>query len=133
MKMWTNNKASLLLASALIVNSGLLTGSVQANDTSEVTQATKEARLSWKPPTSHTDGSALLGLDHFNIYMRAPDQPWKRIDTIDAKQTSYTVRNLPVGKHEFAVTAVCPKHGESALSNVVSKEIGRSAADRTRG
>lgn len=133
MKMGRDNTPTLLLASVLIVNSALLTGSVQANDTTVVMQPATEARLSWKPPTSHTDGSALLGLDHFNIYMRSPNKPWKRIDTVDAKQTTYTVRNLPAGMHEFAVTAVCGKHGESAFSNVMSKEIVRLDTQRSRG
>ncbi len=135
MKTHSHITLTLLVAGALVVSSALLIASAQANDTPPSTQipAADSARLSWKPPTTHVDGSGGLHLVRFHIYSRSPEKPWKRIATVAAMQTTYTVRDLPPGRHDFAVTAVCSKHGESALSNIESKMISSRDVERRRG
>jgi len=124
----------LRLEGTLIVSARLMVGAAQAIDTAVATQAaTDTARLWRKPPTTHTDGSALR-VDRFEVHTRrSPEERRERIATVDAKQASYTVRNLALSMHYFAVTAVC-KHGwRSAFSNIAriaSKEISPHDANQ---
>lgn len=83
--------------------------------------AAASATLSWTPPTTNADNSALTNLAGYRVYAgTAPDQ-LARILTLDnAGLTCHVIDGLTRGLIYFAVTAVNSLGIESALSSVVS-------------
>lgn len=85
---------------------------------------TGQASLSWTPPTSNTDGSALQNLAGFRIaYGTSPDALIQTIQIDNAGVTSYTVSNLLPATYYFAVRALASSGAESGSSNVTSKVV----------
>jgi len=86
---------------------------------------TGAATLSWTPPLSRTDGSALTNLSGYRIYYgNAPGQFGSPITINNPGITTYVVENLQAGTYYFVVTAVDSAGGESAASNSASKTVG---------
>jgi len=82
------------------------------------------ASLTWEPPTTNTDGSALTNLAGYRIvYGASPTQLTQTIQVASAGMSAYVVEDLAAGTYYFAVRAYTTKGVESAESNVVSKVV----------
>lgn len=83
------------------------------------------ATLSWEPPTQNTDDSDLNDLSGYKIYYGTESGQFiNKIDVDNAGITEYTIDNLATGRtYYFAMTAVNSLQIESALSDVVSKDL----------
>jgi len=84
----------------------------------------RTAILSWTPPTTNTNDTALTNLAGYRIaYGTSATALNSRIEVANAGASSYTVINLAPGTYYFAVLAYNSAGAESALSNVVSKVV----------
>jgi hypothetical protein len=82
------------------------------------------AALSWEPPTTNTDGSALTNLAGYRIvYGASATQLTQTIQVANAGLSAYLVENLAPGTYYFAVRSYTSKGAESADSNVVPKVV----------
>jgi hypothetical protein len=82
------------------------------------------ATLSWTPPTSRVDGSALMNLAGYRIYYgRMPGIYDYEIDVDSAGSSTYVVEDLVSGDWFFAVAAYDADGLESERSNEVLREI----------
>ena len=79
--------------------------------------------LSWKRPTTNTDGTRLTNLAGYKIYYGT--SPGNYSEIIDVgKATKYTIADLPDGfTYYFVATAYNTSGYESGYSNEVSKTI----------
>ena len=82
------------------------------------------ATLSWTPPTTRADGTALSNLASYRIYYGTQSGALStRIDVNNPGVSSYVVTNLAAGAWFFAVTAVDSTGAESDRSNVASLTV----------
>jgi hypothetical protein len=82
------------------------------------------ATVSWVPPTTNSDGSALTNLAGYQIdYGTSSGALTKTVKVTNPGTSRYTVTNLPSGTWYFAVQAYTNSGVQSALSNVSSKVI----------
>lgn len=86
--------------------------------------ASGTATLTWTPPVSNTDGSALTDLAGYNVYYGTSASAMStEINVGNAGATSYTISGLGSGTWYFAVTAYTTSGLQSALSDTGSKVI----------
>lgn len=129
---------SVLIAAALLAGcNGTGTGSGAAasglaSTSSVATQpassspasTSKSADVSWAPPTTNTNGSALTNLAGYRIYYgTSPDTLNQTVDVPNAGATDYVVQGLALGTWYFAVAAYTNAGLQSGLSSVASKTI----------
>jgi hypothetical protein len=89
-----------------------------------LTVATGTATVSWTPPTTNTDGSALTDLAGYRVaYGRSATDLAQSANVNNAGLATYTVNNLTTGAWFFAVYAVNAAGVESEVSNVATKTI----------
>ncbi len=82
------------------------------------------AVVSWTPPTTTADGSALTDLAGYELfYGRRPSELAHIVKVPDVHVTRMTVQGLGSGTWYFVVTAYTRSGAMSAPSNVVSKTI----------
>jgi hypothetical protein len=82
------------------------------------------ATVSWLPPTTRSDGSALTNLAGYKLYYGTSGSEFDHVITIDnAGLASYVVERLSTGTYYFAVSAFDSDGLESAQSTVGSKVI----------
>jgi hypothetical protein len=82
------------------------------------------ATVSWTPPTTNTDGSALTNLAGYRVaYGRSASDLSESADVDNPGLSSFTVNNLAIGQWFFAVYAVNSTGMESDISNVATKTI----------
>jgi hypothetical protein len=75
------------------------------------------ATISWTPPTTNVDGSALTDLVGYRIWAGStPDRLLPILSFDNSGMTSYALEGLSPGLHFFAMTAVNSQGLESALS-----------------
>jgi hypothetical protein len=80
--------------------------------------------LSWTPPTTNTDGSALTDLAGYKIYWGPSAGNYTNSVTLNNPGLSeYVVSQLTAGTWYFAASAINSGSVESVLSNAVSKTI----------
>jgi hypothetical protein len=82
------------------------------------------ATISWEPPATNSDGSALTDLAGYRIYFgntRSQLAPILSLNT--AGMTDYVLEGLRPGVHYFAMTAVNSAGIESRLSAVVEATL----------
>lgn len=80
--------------------------------------------LSWTPPTSNVDGSALTDLKGYKIYWGTVEGDYANSVTVDNPGlTSYVVEQLTPATWYFVATAVNSQGIESGESNVAQKAI----------
>ena len=85
---------------------------------------TNVAELSWTPPTVNTDGTPLLDLSGYKIYIRTGEGGYTElIDLSNPELTMYVADNLAPGTYFFKITAYDSAGVESDGSNAVSKTI----------
>ncbi|MBA3564491.1 MAG: hypothetical protein H0W33_10905 [Gammaproteobacteria bacterium] len=84
----------------------------------------RNVTLSWLPPMSNADGSALFDLAGFRIYYGNRNGEFPFVIEIDNPGlTTFVVENLTPGTYYFATTAVDTAGAESSLSEVVRVTI----------
>ncbi len=85
---------------------------------------TNVVELSWTPPTKHTDGTPLLDLGGYKIYIRSGEGSYTElIDLPNPELTTYVVDNLAPGTYFFYIAAYDSVGLPSDASNAVSKTI----------
>lgn len=90
----------------------------------DVGVAVGAATVSWTPPTSNTDGSALNNLAGYRVmYGRSANDLSQSVEIDNPSVSTYVVDNLASGTWYFAVVAVTTQGGSSDLSNVASKSV----------
>jgi len=98
------------------VRSNTVTVFTDASGTSGT--AVGSATISWNPPTSRIDGTALTDLAGYAIhYGNSSGNYTTAIDVNDPLVSSYVVENLPSGTFYFAMTASDTYGNSSAFSN----------------
>jgi hypothetical protein len=105
------------------VTDGTASVSLPAFSLSVLQAATGSATVTWTPPTTNTDGSALDLGGYRVVYGRAADVLDKSATIDNAGLSSYTVEGLAQGTWYFAVYARNVAGVESDISNVASKVI----------
>ncbi|HEX7114284.1 MAG TPA: putative Ig domain-containing protein [Steroidobacter sp.] len=85
---------------------------------------TGTATVSWTPPTTNTDGSALTDLSGFEVrYGRSESDLSRTVEIDNPSVNRYVIENLTSGTWYFAVAAVNRAGVAGPLSNVGSKTI----------
>jgi hypothetical protein len=88
------------------------------------TPANKTADVSWTPPTTNTNGSALTDLAGYIIYYGTTNGKLNQtINVPNAGATNYVVPGLSTGTWYFAVAAYTNTGLESTLSSIATKTI----------
>lgn len=88
------------------------------------TTANGAATLTWRAPTTNTDGSSLTNLSGYRIYYGTSSNTLSQtIQVNNASISTYVVENLAPGTYYFAVKAVTSTSAESGLSNIASKTV----------
>jgi hypothetical protein len=106
------------------VSDGSLSTALPSFSLSVVGATSGTASLSWMPPTSNTDGSALTDLSGYRLHFGSSPASLTQSRTIaGAATTTYELTNLSAGNWYFALSANTTSGVESELSTVVSKAI----------
>jgi hypothetical protein len=106
------------------VSDGAASASLPAFSITVVAVATGSATLSWIPPTTNTDGSALTNLAGYRVRWGTTAGNYPNSATLNNPGlTSYVVSSLVPGTYYFVVTALNSAGVESQFSNVASKTI----------
>jgi hypothetical protein len=95
-----------------------------ANKTATVTVAAVvngTATLSWKAPTTNTDGTPVTPLSGYTIYYGTSPSALSHSISASATATSYEITGLAPGPWYFAVAADAKVGTKSAMSNIGSK------------
>ncbi|HKQ83322.1 MAG TPA: putative Ig domain-containing protein [Steroidobacteraceae bacterium] len=106
------------------VSDGVNTARLGPFSINVVALSTGVATISWTPPNSNTDGSALTDLTGYVVlYGRSADNLSQSIEIDNASMSTYVVESLATGTWYFAVVSVNAEGIRSALSNVTSKTV----------
>jgi hypothetical protein len=103
------------------VSDGTNTASLPAFNIAVVGTATGSALLSWTPPTTNTDGSALT-LTGYRVYWGTQQGSYPNSANVGPNVANHMVQQLTPATWYFVVTALSAT-GESAYSNVASKVV----------
>lgn len=108
----------------ITVNDGKTTASLPAFSITVVAVTNGSATLTWTPPTTNTNGSALTNLTGYRVYWGpAVGNYTQSVSVNNPGLSTYVVGSLVPGTYYFAVAAVNSLGGESAKSSVASKTI----------
>ncbi len=106
------------------VSDGKVSTPLAAFSIAVVATATGSATLTWNPPTTNSDGSALTDLAGYKIYWGTTQGSYPNSVTINNPGlSSYVVGNLVAGTYFFVVAALNSAGVESVYSNAASKTI----------
>lgn len=98
----------------------------------DCTWADNQAKLTWTPPTTNTDGSALTDLAGYRVYYGTNSSALNQVQTVaSAGATTATVTPLAAGTWYFALEAFTAAGAESLPSTVVSKTTGSAAGNKS--
>ena len=134
---WSSTGAASCVASGAWSGVKALTGTqvvtgVTATSTFTLTctEGSASAVLTWTPPTTNTDGSALTNLASYKIYHAGTSAGVAGATpiTVAAPATTYTVTGLSAGARHFGIKAVNAAGIESDMSNLASKTIVLASA-----
>ena len=79
--------------------------------------------LQWQPPDENVDGSPLVGLSGYRIYLGTVSRQYTdEVPVNDASSTSRSLE-LPSGAYYIAMTAVDVQGNESAYSNEIVRSV----------
>lgn len=85
---------------------------------------TTQALLTWTPPTTNTDGTALTNLAGYRVnYGAAQNQLVQAAQIANPAATTHTIANLTAGTWYFGLKAYTTQGMESDLSNIVSRTL----------
>jgi hypothetical protein len=86
--------------------------------------STTSVTVSWKPPTTNTDGTPISGLSGYRLsYGTAPGQYSQSVSIADPRVTSAVIEGLGPATWYFAAKAVTSSGVESAYSAEVKKTV----------
>ncbi len=86
--------------------------------------ATGAATLSWTPPTTNTDGTALTNLAGYRIYWGTAQNSYANSKTLNGPGlSSAVIDQLTPATWYFVMTTLDSSGNESAYSNVASKTV----------
>jgi hypothetical protein len=106
------------------VSDGKTTTALPAFNITVAPVATGNAQLSWTAPTETETGEALGDLAGYRVvYGPSPDKMTQNLELPSASLTSVSIEDLSSGTYYFAVKAYTKTGVESALSEVVYKQI----------
>jgi hypothetical protein len=106
------------------VSDGKTSAALPAFSVTVIDQSIGAAVLTWEPPTTKTDGTALTDLAGYRIvYGTSAAHLTQTIQLANAGLTAYVVENLAPGTYYFAVRAYTSRGFESADSNVLAKVV----------
>lgn len=106
------------------VSDGTSSVSLPAFSIAVVAAGNGVATVSWTPPTTRIDGSALGVLQGYRIYYGTSASDLSTVVTVNNPGVaSYVIDNLATGTYYFSVTAF-DADGESNFSDTASKVIG---------
>jgi hypothetical protein len=106
------------------VSDGTALVSLPAFSLAVLQTANGTATVSWTPPTTNTDGSALTDLAGYRIeFGREQGSLDQSVNIDNPGLTTFTVNNLPSGTWYFAVVATNATGASSDRSNIGSKTI----------
>ena len=106
------------------VSDGKTTTSLATFSITVLAVASGSATLSWTPPTTNTNGTALTNLAGYKVYWGTSASSLSNSVTLNnAGLTSYVVSSLAPGTYYFAVSALNSSGVESAKSNSGTKTI----------
>lgn len=106
------------------VSDGTTSVSLPAFAINVVQASSGAATLSWVPPTTNTDGSALTNLSGYRIYYgTSASALTQMVQVPNAGIASYVVTGLTSGTYYFGVRAYNTTGAESDFSNVATKTI----------
>lgn len=124
---------SLALASILLAgchqtgaarSSSAFSAAAASSGSTSGTATSGTADVSWSPPTTNTDGSALTDLAGYRIYYgNSPSALTQSVDIQNVSTTDHVFSGLQQGTWYFAVEAYTNSGLDSSLSQVVSKTI----------
>ncbi len=107
------------------VSDGHTTVSLPTFAISVTQSAPGSVTLSWLPPTSNDDGSALRDLVGYRIYVGQSATALSRVIVLNnSGLTRYVVEDLTPARWYFAMTSVNAGGRESRRSTTVSKVVG---------
>ena len=106
------------------VSDGTASTSLATFSIQVVGTATGSATLTWTPPTTNTDGSALNNLAGYKVYWGTSLGSYVNSATIaNPGIATYVVDQLTPAQWYFVVTAYSSTGVESTFSNVASKQV----------
>jgi hypothetical protein len=106
----------------ITVSDGIATASLSFTVTVQQA-ATGSATVSWTPPTTNTDGSALTDLASYRVSYGRSTTNLNQTASVNVGLTTYRIDNLTTGTWYFAVYAINSRGLESDISNIASKTI----------
>lgn len=93
-------------------------------DVTPATQTARNVTLSWNPPTSNVDGSALTNLAGYRIHYGTRSGSYTQtVKVSSAGLTRYMIEDLQAGKYYFVMVAVNSAGAESEVSDEVSVDL----------
>ena len=92
-----------------------------ATDPAAGRSGTGVASLVWSAPTTNADGSPLVDLQGYNVYLGDSTGTLTRVASVGPNETNYLVSGLAPGTHYFAVSAYGSNGAESDFSNIANK------------
>jgi hypothetical protein len=108
----------------IAVSDGKASTSLRAFSLTVNQVATGRATISWIPPTTNTDGSALTNLAGYHVSYGTSATALTTVSNVTNPSVSNTlIDNLAPGTWYFAVSAYTSTGVESAISTTVSKTI----------
>ncbi len=115
-------RASLPTFSIVVVGEG---GSTSGGGTTTTPPSSGQgsATVSWQPPTTNTNGSAINNLAGYTIYYGTSTNSYSTVKVANPGLTSYTISNLAPGAYSFAVVAYNSAGESSQYSSVATKTI----------
>jgi len=106
------------------VSDGVASASLAAFSVAVQAVANGSATLSWQPPTTNTNGSALTNLAGYKVYWGTSPGNYSGSTTVmNPGLTSYVVGGLTPNTYYFAVTALNGSGTESTFSNSANKTV----------
>jgi hypothetical protein len=121
---WSGSKAASGTQTLTTINAS-------TNYTLTCTWGDGTAALSWTPPTTNNDGSALVDLAGFRVAYGTSPGALTQLVIINDTRTSYTVQSLTPGTWYFVVRAINTKQVESVDSNSAQKIVTGGSASST--
>jgi hypothetical protein len=101
-------------------SSGVSIGDSELNPDSELGAIS----ISWIPPLENSDGTALVDLAGYRVYLGLESGSYSSVIDIDSIGiTSYVIDNLQPGTYYISVTAYDSEGNESVYSNELSKLV----------
>jgi hypothetical protein len=89
------------------------------------TGANGAVTLSWQPPTQNADGTPLMDLAGYNIYVGTSSETYdyRQVRLDNPGLTAYMVENMNPGTYYFAATAFNASGIESTFSGEIVKTV----------